>query len=146
MGIRATAGIYLEVMVLVLIVDFLAEKKPPMWTALIFLFSDSYWQYLGGEVWRGGSRKKFAVPKRADFSLGVPCQNSYFACSTSREPCSAASGGYKTHDATPSLAQAIKMKKFMQEGKLTDEVIQSIMQEDKPNQKEKPAFKDERIG
>ena len=49
------------------------------------------------------------------------------------------------NDATPSLAQAIKMKKFMQEGKLTDEVIQSIMQEEKPNQKEKPAFKDERI-
>ncbi len=49
------------------------------------------------------------------------------------------------NDATPSLAQAIKMKKFMQEGKLTDGVIQSIMQEDKPNQKEKPAFKDERI-
>ena len=49
------------------------------------------------------------------------------------------------NDATPSLAQAIKMKKFMQEDKLTDEVIQSIMQEDKPNQKEKPAFKDERI-
>ena len=49
------------------------------------------------------------------------------------------------NDATPSLAQAIKMKKFMQENKLTDEVIQSIMQEDKPNQKEKPAFKDERI-
>ena len=48
-------------------------------------------------------------------------------------------------DATPSLAQAIKMKKFMQDGKLTDEVIQSIMQEEKPNQKEKPAFKDERI-
>ncbi|MBY1894024.1 ParB/RepB/Spo0J family partition protein [Clostridioides difficile] len=49
------------------------------------------------------------------------------------------------NDATPSLAQAIKMKKFMQDDKLTDEVIQSIMQEDKPNQKEKPAFKDERI-
>ena len=49
------------------------------------------------------------------------------------------------NDATPSLAQAIKMKKFMQEGKLTNEVIQSIMQEEKPNQKEKPAFKDERI-
>ena len=48
-------------------------------------------------------------------------------------------------DATPSLAQAIKMKKFMQDGKLTNEVIQSIMQEEKPNQKEKPAFKDERI-
>ena len=48
-------------------------------------------------------------------------------------------------DATPSLAQAIKMKKFMQEGKLTDEVIQSIMEEEKPNQREKPAFRDERI-
>lgn len=47
--------------------------------------------------------------------------------------------------ATPSLAQAIKMKKFMQDGKLTDEVIQSIMQEEKPNQREKPAFRDERI-
>ena len=49
------------------------------------------------------------------------------------------------NDATPSLAQAIKMKKFMQEGKLTDEVISSIMEEEKPNQKEKPAFRDERI-
>lgn len=49
------------------------------------------------------------------------------------------------NDATPSLAQAIKMKKFMQDGKLTDEVIQSIMQEEKPNQREKPAFRDERI-
>lgn len=49
------------------------------------------------------------------------------------------------NDATPSLAQAIKMKKFMQEEKLTDEVIQSIMQEEKPNQREKPAFRDERI-
>lgn len=49
------------------------------------------------------------------------------------------------NDATPSLAQAIKMKKFMQDGKLADEVIQSIMQEEKPNQREKPAFRDERI-
>ena len=49
------------------------------------------------------------------------------------------------NDATPSLAQAFKMKKFNQDGKLTDEVIQSIMEEEKPNQKEKPAFRDERI-
>ena len=49
------------------------------------------------------------------------------------------------NDATPSLAQAIKMKKFNQDGKLTNEVIQSIMEEEKPNQKEKPAFRDERI-
>lgn len=48
-------------------------------------------------------------------------------------------------DATPSLAQAIKMKKFNQDGKLTGEVIQSIMEEEKPNQKDKPAFRDERI-
>jgi len=49
------------------------------------------------------------------------------------------------NDATPSLAQAIKMKQFNNNGKLTDEVIQSIMQEEKPNQKEKPQFRDERI-
>lgn len=49
------------------------------------------------------------------------------------------------NDATPSLAQAIKMRKFHQDGKLTDEVIQSIMEEEKPNQKEKPVFRDERI-
>ena len=49
------------------------------------------------------------------------------------------------NDATSSLAQAIKMKKYNQDGKLTSEVIQSIMEEEKPNQKEKPAFRDERI-
>ena len=49
------------------------------------------------------------------------------------------------NDATPSLAQAIKMKKYNQDGKPTSEVIQSIMEEEKPNQKEKPAFRDERI-
>ena len=40
-------------------------------------------------------------------------------------------------DATPSLAQAIKMKKFSNEGKLSHEVIESIMSEEKPNQREK---------
>lgn len=49
------------------------------------------------------------------------------------------------NDATPSLAQAIKMKKYNQDGKLTSEFIQSIMEEEKPNQKEKSAFRDERI-
>ncbi|MBN2954085.1 MAG: ParB/RepB/Spo0J family partition protein [Fusicatenibacter saccharivorans] len=49
------------------------------------------------------------------------------------------------NDATPSLAQAIKMKKYNQDGKLTSEVIQSIMEEEKPNQKEKTVFRDERI-
>ena len=40
-------------------------------------------------------------------------------------------------DATPSLAQAIKLKRFSQDGKLTNEVIESIMSEEKPNQREK---------
>ncbi len=48
-------------------------------------------------------------------------------------------------DATPSHAQTIKMRKFQEEGKLTQEVVESIMEEEKPNQKTKPAFKDERI-
>ena len=48
-------------------------------------------------------------------------------------------------DCTPSLAQAIKMKEFSRDGKLTEEVILSIMQEEKPNQREKSAFRDERI-
>ena len=49
------------------------------------------------------------------------------------------------YDATPSLSQATKMKKFSQEGKLSEDVISSIMQEEKPNQRQKPAFSDERI-
>ena len=40
-------------------------------------------------------------------------------------------------EATPSHAQAIKLRKFSEEGKLTPEVIESIMCEEKPNQKEK---------
>lgn len=44
-------------------------------------------------------------------------------------------------DATPSHAQAIKMRKFSQEGKLAPEVIESIMCEEKPNQKEKVSIK-----
>lgn len=48
-------------------------------------------------------------------------------------------------DATPSHAQTIKMRKFHEEGKLTQEVVESIMEEEKPNQKIKPAFRDERI-
>lgn len=44
-------------------------------------------------------------------------------------------------DATPSLAQAIKMHGFSKEGKLTNEVIESIMLERKPNQMEKISFK-----
>lgn len=49
------------------------------------------------------------------------------------------------NDATPSHAQTIKMRKFFEEGKLTTEVISSIMAEDKPNQKEKIVLRGDRV-
>lgn len=48
-------------------------------------------------------------------------------------------------DCTPSHVQAIKMRNFSKEGKLNDDVILSIMQEEKPNQKEKLKIPTERI-
>lgn len=48
-------------------------------------------------------------------------------------------------DCTPSHAQTIKMRKFAEEGKLTGEVIQSILQEEKSNQKEQFRIPQERI-
>lgn len=48
-------------------------------------------------------------------------------------------------DCTPSLAQAIKMKAFSRDEKLTDAVILSIMEEEKPNQKEQFRIPKERI-
>ena len=48
-------------------------------------------------------------------------------------------------DCTPSHAQAIKMRRFAEEGKLSEDVILSIMQEEKPNQKEQFRMPRERI-
>ena len=48
-------------------------------------------------------------------------------------------------DCTPSHVQAIKMRQFSQEGKLNEGVIQSILQEEKPNQKEQFHMPKERI-
>lgn len=48
-------------------------------------------------------------------------------------------------DATPSHYQAIRMKNYYRDGKLTEEVIDTIMDEQKPNQKEKSPFRDKRI-
>lgn len=48
-------------------------------------------------------------------------------------------------DATPSHAQAIKMRNFSKEGKLNPEVIESIMLEEKPNQRPKISFKYEEL-
>ena len=41
------------------------------------------------------------------------------------------------YDCTPSHDQTIRMKKFSEDGKLTDAVVEAIMREEKPNQKEK---------
>ena len=48
-------------------------------------------------------------------------------------------------ECTPSFAQAMKLRKFSQEGKLNEDVILSIMQEEKPNQKEQFRMPKERI-
>ena len=48
-------------------------------------------------------------------------------------------------DATPSLAQAQKMRELSKEGKLTAEVIEAILSEEKPNQKEKISFRADRL-
>ena len=48
-------------------------------------------------------------------------------------------------DCTPSHVQAIKMREFSKSGRLTPEVILSILQEEKPNQKEQFRMPKERI-
>lgn len=48
-------------------------------------------------------------------------------------------------DATPSLAQAIKMRDFSKNGRLSADVILSIMCEKKPNQAEKISFRTDRL-
>ena len=45
---------------------------------------------------------------------------------------------------TPSHDQAMRMKGLFKQGKLTPEVISAIMQEEKPNQREKVILRDER--
>lgn len=49
------------------------------------------------------------------------------------------------NDATPSHDQTIRMRKFYEEGKLTGDVIQAIMSEEKPNQKEKLVLRGDRV-
>lgn len=50
-----------------------------------------------------------------------------------------------TEDCTPSHVQAMKMRKFSEEGRLNMDVIFSIMQEEKPNQKEQFKIPKDRI-
>ena len=48
-------------------------------------------------------------------------------------------------DSTPSHDQTIRMRKFFDEGKLTTEVIQAIMEEEKPNQREKIVLRGDKV-
>lgn len=50
------------------------------------------------------------------------------------------------NDCTPSHDQTIRMRKAFNEGRLTREVVDTIMCEEKPNQREKSPFRDSRIG
>ena len=49
-------------------------------------------------------------------------------------------GAIELEDKTPSLSQAIQMKKLSQSGRLDSEIIERIISEDKPNQREKISF------
>ena len=51
----------------------------------------------------------------------------------------------EVEDCTPSFAQTVKMRKLLAEDKLTPEVIYSIMQEEKANQKGKIVLRDDRV-
>ena len=51
----------------------------------------------------------------------------------------------QSEDCTPSLSQAIRMKKLSQQVKLTPEVMFSILTEEKPNQKEQVRIKTESL-
>lgn len=52
---------------------------------------------------------------------------------------------FEFDEVTPSLSQAIRLKKLEQEGKLTEEKIEEIMGQEKPNQKEFIKIHNEKI-
>lgn len=52
---------------------------------------------------------------------------------------------FEFDEVTPSLSQAIRLKKLEQEGKLTEEKIEAILGQEKPNQKEFIKIHNERI-
>ena len=54
-------------------------------------------------------------------------------------------GSMEQEYCTPSHAQAVRMRKLLDEGKLTAESIYAILSEEKPNQKEKLVLREDRI-
>ncbi len=77
---------------------------------------------------------KMVDEQRIAFSVGV--ELSYLTENEQQELFEA----IELEDKTPSLSQAIQMKKLSQTGKLDSETISKIISEEKPNQREKISF------
>lgn len=77
---------------------------------------------------------KMVEEQRIAFSVGV--ELSYLTENEQQDLFEA----IELEDKTPSLSQAIQMKKLSQAGKLDSETISKIISEEKPNQREKISF------
>lgn len=77
--------------------------------------------------------KKIAMRPAVEISYLTPEEQLNLADAIDAEQC------------TPSHDQTLRMKRFSQESKLTKEAIEAIMSEEKPNQREKSPFRDNRI-
>ena len=77
---------------------------------------------------------KMVDEQRIAFSVGV--ELSYLTENEQQELFEA----IELEDKTPSLSQAIQMKKLSQAGKLDSETISKLISEEKPNQREKISF------
>lgn len=77
---------------------------------------------------------KMVDEERIAFSIGV--ELSYLTEYEQRDLLEA----IELEDKTPSLSQAIQMKKLSQSGRLDSEIIEKIISQDKPNQREKISF------
>lgn len=82
---------------------------------------------------------KMVDEQRIAFSVGV--ELSYLTENEQQDLFEA----IELEDKTPSLSQAIQMKKLYQAGKLDSETISKIISEEKPNQREKISFQIEKL-
>nr|WP_316612290.1 ParB/RepB/Spo0J family partition protein [uncultured Ruminococcus sp.] len=82
---------------------------------------------------------KMVDEQRIAFSVGV--ELSYLTENEQQDLFEA----IELEDKTPSLSQAIQMKKLSQSGRLDSETIERIISEEKPNQREKISFQIEKL-
>ena len=82
---------------------------------------------------------KMVDEQRIAFSVGV--ELSYLTENEQQDLLEA----IELEDKTPSLSQAIQMKKLSQAGKLDSDTISKIISEEKPNQREKISFQIEKL-